>query len=123
MLRGVISIDDSDHDCFESYLKLKDFHEVCEKVLEENLKKFHDKLEKEYEHDRDDDKKCVFNWYRENQIEKLFLRSLAKNEIEKNESMRLSFDDLVLPSIRWLREISDFMCNLEMIFDNVVIYE
>lgn len=111
----------SDYDCFQSYLKNSGFqyktHAICKTLFDENLKKFHEKLEEEFiDHEN---KECVLKWHRDNRIDEIFLRSFAKNQNKLNESMRLSFDDLVLPSIRRLQEVPDFMCNLENIFNKV----
>lgn len=115
---------DDDDQCYENYLNKENFnyktHKACKEIFSESLNKFHrilDDLKAESEVDMGIDLDCVFKWFQSKEIEKIFLRSLAKNAMQSDQS-RLSFDDLVSPSIRRLMTIPLTICNLEMLFND-----
>lgn len=114
---------ESSKECYENYLAQENFnyadHEVCNELFNKNLSAFQQILETIKDDEKssmDGDKKCVFEWFQSEGIRRIFLRSLAKNEIQSDTSLKKSLNDLVKPSINQLAAIPNLLCDKETIY-------
>lgn len=115
---------DSEYNCYEKFLKAHNFNqendEFCKKLFDENLEKFNSTINDENESITLDDLECISNFLHSGEIAKIFLRAMAKNEVQENQSLRKSFDDLVRPSIRHVRDTAEMLCGLDMVITHMI---
>lgn len=115
-----VSCVDTDKDCYNNYLNHENFnytdHEICSRLFNESLTKFRQKVELAVMKDefvKDSDKEFVRKWFQSDKMIKIFLRSLAKNELQSDPLLKKSFDDLVTPSIEELTTLPNLLCSKE----------